>query len=977
MSNHYGFVLMVEKEIPEIKTLARLYRHEPTGAELLSLANEDENKVFGVTFRTPPEDSTGLSHIMEHSVLCGSEKYPLKEPFVELMKGSLNTFINAFTFPDKTCYPVASQNLQDFYNLIDVYLDAVFHPLIPEHILQQEGWHYELETPEAPMTYKGVVFNEMKGAYSNPDDLLGDRVRMSLYPDTPYVLDFGGDPLHIPSLTYAQFKAFHRKYYHPSNARFFFCGDDEPQKRLELLEKTLRGYQKIELDSSIPLQPLFDHPRRQIVHFDPGEAAEAQKGMLTINWLWPEALDRTETMQLGILAHILIGTSASPLRKALIDSGIGEDLAGVGMESDLRQMFFSTGLKGMAVDENMNLRDETALENLIWDTLSRLARNGIDPDTIAASLNTVEFALRENNTGSFPRGISLMLRALSSWIYGRDPLAPLAFEAPMETIKKQVSDGARPFEELITRHLLENSHRTTVIMLPKPGMVQKMDRDEAQRLERVRASMSPSQIQAIIEETRRLRQIQETPDTPQALATIPVLKLSDLDKHNKVIPLEVSSLAGGKLLFHDLFTNGILYLDLGFDLHALPQEYLPYVSLFSRSLLQIGTEKEDFVRLSQRIGRSTGGIHPTSFITMVRNANQSAAWLFLRGKSTVHQAGELLDILKDILLTVKLDNRERFQQMLLEEKAGLEAGLIPAGHRVVNLRLRSTFNEADWAQELMGGIEYLFFIRQLVHEVEQDWKSVLEKLDAIRHLLFNRQALICNITLDGANWQGVASRVEGFLSELPQFKPDFHNWKPDSADAFEGLVIPSPVNYVGKGTNLFELGYQADGSVDVINNYLSTTWLWEKVRVQGGAYGAFCQFNPRSGVYSYLSYRDPNLTETLENYDGAADFLHHFELHPDELTKSIIGAIGEMDSYQLPDAKGYSSMARYLAGETDQLRQQWRDQILSTTADDFHQFGEALTGLNNTGKVVVLGALEAIEKAQKQYPDWKQVRKIL
>lgn len=977
MPGDFGFSLLVEKDIPEIKTQARLYRHNRTGAELLSLVNEDENKVFGVTFRTPPQDSTGLPHIMEHSVLCGSEKYPVKEPFVELMKGSLNTFLNAFTFPDKTCYPLASQNLKDFYNLIEVYLDAVFHPLIPVHTLQQEGWHYELEDLQAPLTYKGVVFNEMKGAYSNPDDLLQDRVRMSLYPETPYALDYGGDPRHIPDLTYEQFKAFHRKYYHPTNARFFFYGDDDPDRRLQLLDQALRAYDRIEIDSSVPLQPRFSAPRREEVPFDPGESPEALKGMMTINWMLPEGSAPQVKLEFGILGHILIGTSASPLRKALIDSGLGEDLAGVGMEGDLRQMMFSTGLKGMVVDENMALVQEEALHRLVRDTLGNLAQNGIDPDTVAASLNTVEFSLRENNTGSFPRGISLMLRALSGWIYGRDPIAPLAFEAPLAAIKQRVLDGEKVFETLIRQHLLDNDHLSVVIMRPQPGLVHKMDQDEAQKLAGVRDSLSQGELQAILEGTRTLKTIQETPDSPGALATIPVLLLSDLEKRNKTIPTEITSQAGRQLLYHDLFTNGILYLDLGFDLHALPQEYLPYVSLFSRSLLEIGTEKEDFVRLSQRIGRSTGGIWPSTFISTVRNSMHSTAWLFLRGKSTVPQAGELLGILNDILRTVQLDNRERFQQMLLEEKAGLEAGLIPSGHRVVNLRLRSAYRESDWAQELMGGIEYLFFIRKLVQEVEQDWQSVLEKLLALHGLLINREAMVCNVTLDQHSWSGVQPLLEGFLQSLPAFAPQVHRWQPQARENYEGLAVPSPVNYVGKGANLLDLGYQADGSVDVINNFLSTTWIWEKIRVQGGAYGGFCQFNSRSGVYSYLSYRDPNLATTLENYDGTAQFLRELDLPETELTKSIIGAIGDLDSYQLPDAKGYSAMARHLAGESDESRQLWREQILSTTAVDFQAFGEVLAELNRSGRVVVLGGAEAIEKARKQFPGWEQVRKIL
>jgi len=544
----HGFKLVKEGEIPELNTHARLLRHTRTGAELLSMENDDENKVFGITLKTPPADSTGLPHIMEHAVLCGSQKYPLKEPFVELLKGSLNTFLNAFTYPDKTCYPVASQNLQDFYNLVNVYVDAVFHPLIPPHVLGQEGWHFELENLDAPLTYKGVVFNEMKGAYSDPDNLLARYTRQSLFPDNTYSLDSGGDPAEIPNLTYEQFKAFHEKYYHPSNARFYFYGDDDPVERLRLLEHYLETYDRAEPDSQVALQPPFDRPERFTYPYDPGE--ETGKGMLVVNWLLPETDDPQLVLALQILSHILIGTPASPLRKALIDSGLGEDLAGGGMNGQLRQMSFSTGLKGLVVEADTGLKDGEQLEDLIQTTLEGLVERGIEPGMVAASFNTYEFQLRENNMGSFPRGLALMLRALTTWLHDGDPIAPLAFETQLSGIKERLDSGETYFEELIREHFLDNPHRTVVVLQPERGLRIRQESEENERLAALRGAMGEDDLLDVIEKAQHLKEIQETPDSLEAMATIPNLALEDLDEENKLIPLTLSDQAGVRSLYH-------------------------------------------------------------------------------------------------------------------------------------------------------------------------------------------------------------------------------------------------------------------------------------------------------------------------------------------------------------------------------------------------------------------------------------------
>ncbi|GIV76887.1 MAG: peptidase M16 [Litorilinea sp.] len=955
----------------ELRTRARLFRHRPTGAQLLSLENDDENKVFGITFRTPPADSTGIAHILEHAVLGGSEKYPLKEPFVQLLKGSLKTFLNAMTYPDRTVYPVASQNLQDFYNLVDVYLDAVFHPLITPYHLQQEGWHYELESLDAPLTYKGVVFNEMKGAYSSPDSLLYRYSQQSLFPDTPYGRDSGGDPRVIPELTYQAFREFHRRYYHPSNAFIYFYGDDDPEARLRIIGEALQGYGRAEVQAEVPLQPPFPGPRRLVQPFGVAAEEQAPKGLVQLNWLLPENTDPTLTMGLSVLSYALVSTQASPLRKALIDSGLGEDVTGGGLSTTLRQMTFRVGMRGVD-PANMD-----KVEALILDTLQQLARDGFEEEMVEAAYNSIEFSLRENNTGAYPRGLSLMMRAHSTWLYGGDPLATLAFERPLRAVRQALDSDPEYLQRLLRTYLVENAHRTTVILQPDPELNRRLEEEERARLAAIRQQMSQQELEAVMENARELKRRQETPDDPEALARLPTLTLADLDPKIKTIPLAQSEVHGRPLLFHDLFTNGILYLSVGFDLHGLPQELLPYAKLFGQALVEMGTHREDFVKLSQRIDRTTGGISPGLFLSAQRERPGSQAWLFLHGKAVVDRVPEMLAIFHDVLTDVRLDNQERFRQIVLKDKARMESALIPSGHSVVYGRLQAGFNEAAWISEQMGGISHLFFLRELATAVDQDWPSVLEKLEEVRRLLVNRNLALVNVTLDADNWSRLESHLAEFLAGLPAAASIPARWSADLPAGDEGLAIPAQVNYVGKGADLYRLGYRLHGSILAITNFLRTVYLWDRVRVQGGAYGGFCRFGQQSGVFGFLSYRDPNLLNTLDVYDQAATFLRELALSPDELTRSIIGAIGALDAYQLPDAKGYTSMVRYLVGETDEHRQQIRDELLSTRPAHFQEFADVLAQVSAQGRVVVMGAREALEQANSAWGNRLQVQKVL
>ena len=971
MTNAHNFELVAELEIAELKTQARLYRHRATGARVLSLENDDENKVFGITFATPPTDSTGLPHIMEHSVLCGSRKYPVKEPFVELLKGSLQTFLNAMTFSDKTCYPVASQNTQDLYNLIDVYLDAVFFPNITPQTLQQEGWHYELDSLDAPLSYKGVVFNEMKGAYSDPENYLYRKIEQSLFPDNTYGVESGGDPAEIPNLTYEQFKRFHDTLYHPSNAFIFFYGDDDPAERLRIIQPYLDGFARQQVDAAVPPQPAFDAPRRLIYGYDAGdEGADAKKTMVTVNWALDEVTDVEATLALSILNHILVGTPASPLRKALIDSGLGEDLVGVGLELDTRQAYFSTGLKGIVLD------DAGRVEDLIVTTLTELAGQGIEPEMIEAAVNTVEFRLRENNTGSFPRGLLLMLQALRLWLHGGDPLSALAFEAPLAAIKQKLADDPTYFEGLIARRFLDNPHRTTVILHPDPEVKRQREAAERERLDAARAGMSEDDLRRVMDEARLLREAQETPDSPEALATIPMLTLEDLDRENKPIPWMCPTRTAAASC-STTCSPTVSCMWTWASICALPQDMLLYVPLFARAA---------------RNGHPNRGLRQAGATHRAQDRRH-------RG-GAVHLGGPQQRSSRGVGRAARQSDRRAGERAVrhparcpAHRPAGRSGPLPPtgvgreslAGSRfdlpgatVVRTRLQAALNEADWVSEQIGGVNYLLFLRQLAERVDADWPAVRDVLEAMRQRLVNRQAMVANVTLDEAGWRQVRPQLDNLLAGLPSAEPEWHRWAWRGEVANEGLIIPAQVNYVGKGADLYALGYRRHGSIIPILNYLRTTWLWERIRVHGGAYGGFCVFDWRSGAFAFLSYRDPNLADTLENYDQTGTFLRRLELSRDEQVKSVIGAIAMLDPYQLPDAKGFTSLQRYLIGESDALRQELRDEILTTTPEHFRQFADVLDRVSAEGLVVVLGAQDALEAANAARGDgWLKITKVL
>jgi len=1006
---HPAFEVVEKDVVSEYGSYCVLYRHKQTGAELLSVANDDDNKVFGITFRTPPEDSTGVPHILEHSVLCGSKKYKTKDPFVRLLQGSLNTFLNAFTYPDRTCYVVASQNKKDFYNLINVYADAVFNPRAVNDpmVHAQEGWHLELEKKEDPLIFKGVVYNEMKGVYSSPDSLLNRESTRSIFPATTYGVDSGGDPVKIPDLSFEQFRDFHGKFYHPANSRIYFSGDDDVLTRLEIMDEYLQEFgpsPESKPASEIMWQEKnFAEPLREQ---HPYPVSEDQPGlhMINVNWLVNDKeLTPLEELTLSIADHLLMGTSSSTLYKALAESGLGAQVTGGGLMDELLQATFSVGLKGVAPEKVQEV------ENLIIETLTKVVKEGFVEDDIASSLNTIEFQLREFNTGNFPKGLAWMLGAMSQWIYNKSPTDGLKFEKPLAELKAHIeSSGSKIFQDAIEKYLLENNHRSVIEMVPSKTLEKEQLEEEEERLAATKASMTDEELEGIIQKTAELKKLQAAEDTPEDIATIPALKIEDLTKEQAEYPIEVINDASGSgvtVVKHEMSsTSGIAYVDFGVDLSQIPLSELPLIGLFSRLMKENGAGSFSDVGMSRHIGTYTGGVDVVmsqsnvipegSDGTTVSNGDHMITKLFFKGKAVTDQVDKLFDIYKLLLTEGKLDSQKKAIEFLKEAQSRLESGIPGSGHAFANMRIRSRYSPSAYIEEQMQGISYLETVKTMLKQAEEDWPTLLNRLNNIRDIILDsslcRDGFIVNLTGDKEVLEKTKPSLESFLESLPgdtesnQKLPNFyvedHPWviqarevmsgSQDECEAIidEGFVVPTQVSYVGKGGRLFEPGEEVNGSSHVAARYLKTGYLWDHVRVIGGAYGGFSVFSPGDGIFSYLSYRDPNLGKTLEVYDNAGDaLLKAAEVMTDEeLTKAIVGAISDLDSALGPDQKGWVSFQRWLKNESAERRQKFRDEVLSTSKEDFIAFANRLKAMNDKASVAVISSKAAFEGAKNE-----------
>lgn len=957
-SVYSNFRLLEIHPVAEIKSVAYLFRHEPTGARLLYLANDEENKVFSISFRTPPTDHTGLPHILEHSVLCGSRKFPLREPFVELVKGSLNTFLNAMTFPDKTMYPVASQNDKDFRNLMDVYLDAVFFPRIhatPE-ILMQEGWHYDIEDPSAPLTYKGVVYNEMKGVFSNPESLLERKTQEILFPDTPYYFESGGDPDHIPALTQEQFTAFHRRYYHPANSFLYLYGKMDILDQLAFLEgEYLQQFQALEIDSTIALQQPFHEIPVKI--FDYSVAAQEKtegKTFLSMNYVVGQADDAELALAFGILTHILLGTQAAPLRKALIAAGIGKDVYG-SFENGLLQPVFS------AVARNAEADQIEKFQVVIRETLERLVAEGLDKQLVEASINAKEFQLREANYGSWPKGLVYNIKCMNSWLYDSHPTLHLEYETALANIRRALEEPY--FEQLIQRYLLENTHGAVIAVQPKAGLEEEHARMERERLANIKAGMEPAQLAELVRAAAMLKELQTAEDSEEALASIPLLSLADIEATAPELPCLEREIGGNKVLAHPLFTNRILYLDLYFDTSCVPQEDLPYLYMLSALLGKVGAGKYSYSDLALAVNLHTGGItYNTGAYDLRYDDKQFSPRFLVKAKCLNHKIPELFGLIGDILCDSQFADKARLREIVAEIRARVEGSIQEQGHLVAMQRLLSYFSPVGAYTEI-GGLSFYRFITALEAEFETRWEAVAAKLFGLAKEVCGRKNLLISITGSEEEYQATEQPVRQLLARLPEGSAGNCRFSLPQGACNEGLMTSGKVQYVAQGYNFRRLGFTYSGAMRVLESILRYDYLWNRIRVQGGAYGAFSQFE-RNGNVSFVSYRDPNLKETLDVYRDMAAFLREFSVTDREMTKYIIGTMSKVDMPLTPQMKGERASSRYIQGLTQADIQRERDELLTTRQEDIRKFAAIAAAVYDAGYICVLGNGEKIRQEE-------------
>ncbi|TYZ29963.1 insulinase family protein [Selenomonas caprae] len=954
----HGFKVIRKNELQETDSTAWIFEHEKTGARVFFLQNDDDNKVFSISFRTPPVDDTGVAHIVEHSTLCGSRKYPLKEPFVELVKGSLNTFLNAMTYPDKTMYPVASRNDKDFQNLMDVYLDAVFYPNMRENpqILMQEGWHYEIETPEEPLKYSGVVYNEMKGALSAPDDLLESRIMTSLYPDTTYGYESGGDPEAIPQLTQEMFVEFHSKYYHPSNSYIYLYGDLDIEEKLAYLDaEYLSHFDRIEVASQIDRQPSFAALKRVAKEYPVSKDDEtAEKSFLSLNWVVGESLDVVDMMGLEILEHALLRTPAAPLRKALIDARIGKDVDS-NFEEDMLQPFFSIIVSNSEID-----RADTFYE-LVMATLKKLAAEGLDRTLMEASLNLLEFRLRESDFGSAPKGLVYGIRAMKTWLYDGEPEDVLRYEKILQAMKEGLDNGY--FEGLIRKYFLQNNHATLLTLAPSRTLAAEREAQLVQELAAKKAALSKQEIEDVIAATKALKERQQSPETEEALATIPVLKLSDIRREAYELPLKELDLAGTKVLFSDVETHGIVYLTLFFDAQTVPQEQLPYAFLLSEIIGSVDTSAHSYAELANLKNLHTGGI-TYDVVTYTKNGEpDSCAPKFkIKAKVLKEKLPELLQLLQEILTQSQFTDKKRVRELLEQEQAAMELNLQRSAHQVVASRLAGYLSPAGrYADE--GGLPFYQFVKEFLADFDAGMEKMQVVFAELLPKLFNSNRLILSLTERESDYKAFADVFAAFQQELchTDFPAQAYRW--ELAARNEGLTSSSRVQYVGQGANFLKLGYSFTGVMHVLETLLRYDYFWTKIRVQGGAYGAFTSFN-RNGMMYFGSYRDPNLTETLDVFAGTADYIRNFEASEREMDKFIIGTMSGIDTPLTPQMKGSAAATCWLRGITKADRQKSREQILDARQQDVRNLAGLVEDCMAQKVLCVFGGQQKIEENQ-------------
>lgn len=955
-----AYELIKEENLTDIHAKGYLLRHKKSGAKISLISNDDENKVFYIGFRTPVEDSTGVPHIIEHTVLCGSDKFPVKDPFVELVKGSLNTFLNAMTYPDKTVYPVASCNDKDFANLMDVYLDAVFHPNIykKEEIFKQEGWHYELEDKDAPVTINGVVYNEMKGAFSSPEGVLDRVVLNSLFPDTTYSNESGGDPEVIPELTYEQYLDFHRKFYHPCNSYIYLYGNMDMEEKLEFIDKEyLSHYDKIEVDSVIQLQAPFEKP---VTISKPYSIASSESlednAYLSYNVAIGTNLESELTLAFDVLDYALLSAPGAPLKQALIDAGIGKDIMG-GFDNSTLQPIFSV------VARNANKEDEAKFVGIIEDTLKKIVKDGLNKKSLLAGINSEEFKFREADYGNFPKGLIYGLSCMDSWLYDDDePFLYLKILDVFAALKQKIETGY--FEELIQKYLLDNSHKSYVSIEPEKGLNAKLEKELEEKLAAYKNSLSEEEIDKLVEDTKHLKQYQEEPSPKEDLLKIPMLKRQDMKREAQPLIYEKVSCNGIETIHTNIYSNGIHYLNLMFDISDISEEELPYLGVLKAVLGYMDTEHYNYADLANEINLMTGGISSQiNIYTDTKKKDSFRAKYEVRAKILYQNLEEGLRLLSEILMGTQITDEKRLYEILARIKSRLQMSLSSAGHSVSAMRAMSYFSPAAKFNDLVGGIALYRTIAELEEHFEEKKQFLMDKLRSLTEKIFVKNRLLISLTADAEGYQLLEEKFPKFLNTLPDGEKageavTFHCEKKN-----EGFLDASKVQYVSRAGNYLSKGYSYTGALRILKVILSYDYLWINVRVKGGAYGCMSGFM-RNGDAYFTSYRDPNLKSTNEIYEGIPAYLRAFDADERDMTKYIIGTVSDMDTPLNPSAKGMRSVSAYLTNITYEELQRERNEVLDAQPENIKNLAELIETVLAQDALCVIGAEENV-KAEK------------
>lgn len=966
--NHLNaYEVLKEEDLQDIHSKGWLLKHKKTGARVMLIENSDENKVFNIAFRTPPKNSTGVAHILEHSVLCGSREFPLKDPFVELVKGSLNTFLNAMTYPDKTCYPVASCNDRDFQNLMHVYLDAVFYPNIykKEEIFRQEGWNYHLEQKEGPLKYNGVVYNEMKGAFSSPDDVLEREIMNSLFPDTTYGCESGGDPVNIPDLSYEEFLDFHRQYYHPSNSFIYLYGNMDMEEKLEFIDSHyLSAFDSLAIDSQIRDQEAFAHVKDIQKSYPVSEdEGEEDNTYLSYNMVVGEAADINLSLAFEVLDYALLSAPGAPLKQALLDAKIGKDIYG-SFEDGIKQTYFSIVAKGA------NLSQKEEFVKVIRDTLTKIAEEGIDKKAVTAGINYYEFRFREADFSSYPKGLMYGLDILSSWLYDdTKPFCEVQLLEGFEFLKKALEEGY--FEELIRKYLLGNTHGAILSLVPEKGLAAKRDKELEEKLENYRKSLSDEELTRMVENTKALEAYQEAEEAPEALTCIPMLSREDIKKEITGLTNEEHYVDDSLFLYHDVCTNGIGYADLLFDIHDFDVNTVHYLGLLKSVLGAVDTENYSYGELFNEVNARTGGIsYGIEVFDDAQDTDAFRAMFAVRGKALYPEMDFMFSMIREVLTTSKLTDTKRLYEIIARVKSRAQASLASAGHSTAVLRGASYASPMAAFQDEMAGIGYYQFIEKLEKDFDSCKDEIVKNLRKVMEEVLRPENFCVSYTGERESLDVVKAQAAGIKKVL------FNGQKPESVKQApcikknEAFKTSGQVQYVAQNGNFRKKGLEYTGALEILKVILSYDYLWINLRVKGGAYGCMSGFK-RNGESFLVSYRDPHLKRTLEVYQGVPDYIRAFEADEREMTKYIIGTISNKDVPRTPQMQGSISKTAYFSNVTEDMLQKERNQILGAQKEDIQKLAALVEAVLSDDQICVVGSETAIEKAEDVFMEVK------